>query len=138
MTILFHKIISWGIIFKNSFHLLRKYMDIKVEKRIRRHKKIRAKVSGTSLRPRVSLFKSNRVLSAQIIDDEKGVTIAAVSDQKMKGKTKTERAKQAGVALAKDAKTKKIGKVVFDRGGFIYIGRVKALAEGLREGGLEF
>ncbi len=138
MTILFHKIISWGIILKNSRNSLRKYMDIKVQKRIRRHKRIRAKVSGASLSPRVSVFKSNRALLVQVIDDEKGTTLAAVSDQKMKGKTKSERAKEAGLALAKIVKAKKIDKVVFDRGGFIYTGRVKALADGLREGGLEF
>lgn len=113
-------------------------MDIKVQKRIRRQKRIRAKVSGTSLFPRVSVFKSNRAILAQVIDDENGVTIVAVSDKKMKGKTKSERAKEAGLALAKAVKAKKIDKIVFDRGGFIYTGRVKALADGLREGGLEF
>jgi len=112
--------------------------NIKTQKRIRRHKRIRAKVVGTDIRPRLSVFKSNNALSAQIIDDTKGVTLASVSDLKAKGKTKTERAKQAGIMIAKSAQEKKVDKVVFDRGGFIFTGRVKAFAEGAREGGLIF
>jgi len=112
--------------------------NIKTQKRVRRHKRIRAKVIGTKVMPRLSVFKSNNYLYAQIIDDGKGATLAARSDKGVKGKTKTQRAKEAGRALAKDAQAKKISKVVFDRGGFIFTGRVKALAEGAREGGLIF
>lgn len=110
----------------------------KNEQRTRRHNRIRAKVSGTSERPRLAIFKSNSYIYAQIIDDTKGNTLSAVSDLGLKGKTKTERAKLAGDALAKSAKAKGISTVVFDRGGFIYTGRVRAFAEGAREGGLIF
>ena len=110
----------------------------KTEKRTRRHRRIRAKVIGTAERPRLAVFKSNIYVYAQLIDDIKGVTLAASSDMGLKGKTKTERAKLAGDALAKVAKTKGITQVTFDRGGFIYTGRVRALAEGAREGGLIF
>ena len=116
-------------------------MTIKLTKkgqRTRRHNRIRAKVSGTSERPRLAVFKSNSYLYAQLIDDTKGATLAAVSDMGLKGKTKTERAKLAGEALAKSAKAKGLASVVFDRGGFIYTGRVRAFAEGAREGGLVF
>ncbi len=110
----------------------------KIEKRIRRRKRIRAKVKGDASCPRLSVFKSNKHLYAQIIDDAKGATLVSVSDKEVKGKTKTERAKAAGAEIAKKAEGKKITKVVFDRGGFIYTGRVRALAEGAREGGLKF
>ncbi len=113
-------------------------MKSKAEKRIRRRKRIRAKIKGGSSCPRLSVFKSNKHLYAQLIDDEKGVTVASVSDKSSKGKTKTERAKAAGLEIAKKAVEKKISKVVFDRGGFIYTGRVRALADGAREGGLKF
>lgn len=110
----------------------------KSEQRTRRHKRIRAKVSGTAARPRLAIFKSNSYIYAQLIDDTKGATLAASSDLGLKGKTKTERAKLAGEALAKSAKAKGLEAVVFDRGGFIYTGRVRAFAEGAREGGLAF
>ena len=110
----------------------------KSEQRTRRHSRIRTKVSGTSERPRLAIFKSNSYIYAQIIDDTKGLTLSAVSDLGLKGKTKTERAKLAGEALAKSAKVKGISAVVFDRGGFIYTGRVRAFADGAREGGLVF
>lgn len=110
----------------------------KNEKRERRHRRIRAKVSGTAERPRFSVFKSNNYIYAQLIDDVKGATLLSVSDLGTKGKTKTERAKIAGEILAKNAKTKGISSVVFDRGGFIFTGRVRAIAEGAREGGLLF
>ena len=110
----------------------------KSEQRIRRHRRIRAKVIGTSERPRLAVFKSNSYLYAQLIDDTKGATLSAVSDMGLKGKTKTERAKLAGTALAATAKGKGIQAVVFDRGGFIFTGRVRAFAEGAREGGLVF
>lgn len=110
----------------------------KAEKRIRRHGRIRARIKGTAARPRFAVFKSNRSVFGQIIDDEKGKTLAALSDKSAKEKTKTDRARAAGAALAAAAKGKKITKVVFDRGGFIFTGRVRAFAEGAREGGLEF
>jgi len=112
--------------------------NIKVQKRIRRHKKIRAKIKGTKKIPRLSVFKSNRYISAQVIDDDIGNTIFSVTDKNIKGKTKTEKAKEAGKVIAKNVLDKKISKVVFDRGGYIYTGRIKAFAEGAREGGLKF
>ena len=112
--------------------------SIKTQKRIRRHARIRAKVSGTSERPRLCVFKSNTQLSAQLIDDKKAETIVSVNDGKMKGKTKVERAKEAGKTIAKLAKDKKIDTVVFDRGGFMFVGRVKAFADGVRGEGLKF
>ena len=93
---------------------------------------------GTALKPRISVYKSNKFTSAQLIDDENGVTLAqAHSATLKKGKTKTEKAKEVGIELAKQALAKKIGKAVFDRGGFIYTGRIKAVAEGAREGGMQ-
>ncbi len=111
---------------------------VKTEKRDRRHNRIRAKVSGTATKPRLSVYRSNKYVYAQLIDDERGVTIAASSTKTASGKGMLEKAKNAGVTLAKTATGLKVKKVVFDRGGFIYTGRVRALAEGAREGGLEF
>lgn len=111
---------------------------VKTEKRIRRHNRIRSKVKGTNEMPRLSVFKSNQAVYAQIIDDVAGVTLLSSSTDKMKGKTIMEKANQVGLDLAKKAIAKKIKKVVFDRGGYIYIGKVKALADGAREGGLKF
>lgn len=105
--------------------------------RDRRRKRIRAKISGTETRPRLSIYKSNTAMYAQLIDDTKGVTLASSSSRGIKG-NKTDAAKKAGLDIAKLAIAKNIKKVVFDRGGFIFTGRVKALAEGAREGGLEF
>ena len=114
-------------------------MDKKKKLKIRRHARIRAKVSGTQSRPRLSVFRSNKYIYAQLIDDETGKTLVAASDIGIKkGQTKVERAKEVGNLIAKSAKTKKIEKVVFDRGGFIYAGRVKSLAEAAREIGLVF
>ncbi|MEK7134319.1 MAG: 50S ribosomal protein L18 [Patescibacteria group bacterium] len=110
----------------------------KTKLRERRHARIRAKIKGTASRPRLALFKSNTRIIAQLIDDVRGVTIAAVSDGDVKGKTKTECAQKAGIALAEAAAKKGVTKVVFDRGGFLYTGRVKAFADGARRGGLEF
>ncbi len=107
-------------------------------KRIQRHKKVRKNVVGTSLRPRIAVFKSGQHIYAQIIDDEKRVTLVSNSDLTVKVGTKTEKALKVGEELAKKAKNKKIKSIVFDRGGFKYHGRVAALAEGLRKGGLEF
>ena len=116
-------------------------MEIKQEKRLRRHKQVRAKIYGTKERPRLCVFKSVKYIYAQLIDDEKGKTLAAVSYRELKGKgakTKVDTAKEVGKLIAKKALEKKIEKVVFDRGGYQYHGRVKALAEGAREGGLKF
>lgn len=110
----------------------------KVESRDRRHKRIRAKVSGTPTMPRLSVFRSNKYISAQIIDDTKGVTLAQAHSKDVKGKTMLERSEAVGVMIGEAAKQKKIEKVVFDRGGFIYTGNVRALAEGARKAGLKF
>lgn len=112
--------------------------NIVTSSRDRRRKRIRSKVIGTSMRPRLSVFKSNAFIYAQIIDDENGKTLAAASSLKAGKGTKTESALNVGVEVAKIAKSKNISKVVFDRGGFNYTGRVRSLAEGARQGGLEF
>ncbi len=107
--------------------------------RQQRHNRIRAKISGTAARPRLVVFRSLSNHYAQLINDEKGVTLASFSDLKMKGKeTKTGRAKKVGLELAKLAKEKGISICVFDRNGYKYHGRVKAIADGAREGGLKF
>ena len=110
----------------------------KTRQRNRRRKRIRAKVFGTSERPRLSVFKSNRYISTQPIDDIKGRTLAAASSKNMKGKTALIKAKAVGVAVAGQAKIKKINLAVFDRSGYLYTGAVAALAEGARETGLKF
>lgn len=108
-------------------------------KRIKRHKRIRGKVFGTKKVPRLCVFRSNKHIYAQLIDDEKGQTLLSASDLELKIKSKKiEKAKEVGKLIAKKAKEKNIQKVVFDRGGYKYHGRVKALAEGAREGGLRF
>jgi len=108
-------------------------------KRLRRHIKIRATVIGNASRPRLSIYRSNANIYAQLIDDTTGVTIGSASDLKMKKEgTKVEMSKKVGEAIAKVAKAKKIKTVVFDRGWFAYHGRVKALAESAREAGLQF
>ena len=112
----------------------------KNEARLRRHRRVRGKISGTASCPRLDVFRSNAHIYAQIIDDVAGVTLAAASsmDKDFEGNGSTiEAAKKVGLAIAKAAKAKGIEKVVFDRGGYIYHGRVKAVAEGAREGGLE-
>ena len=111
----------------------------KLAKRARRHKRIRSRVFGTAAIPRLAVFRSNKYIYAQLIDDEHGVTLTSASDLGGGGKkTKTESASLVGKELAKAAKAKKITKVVFDRGGFIFTGRVKALAEAARGEGLIF
>lgn len=110
---------------------------VKIEKRARRQKRIRSKVSGTAERPRLSVFKSNKYIYAQIIDDEKAHTLVDASSTDMKG-TPLEKAGAVGKDIAKKAGSKGIKKVVFDRGGYVFTGKVKALATGAREGGLEF
>jgi large subunit ribosomal protein L18 len=113
-------------------------INTKSEQRTRRRNRIRAKVSGTAAIPRLAVFKSLKYIYAQLIDDEAGVTLASATSKGMKTKGKTIAAKEVGTELAKKASEKKIAKVVFDRGGYIYTGRVKALADGAREGGLNF
>ena len=104
----------------------------------RRHNRVRAKVMGTGERPRLSMYKSNTRVIAQIIDDERGVTLAAVSSSSEKGKTPKERAEKAAVTLAKQAGDMKVTKIVFDRGGFKYAGTIKAFADAARAAGLTF
>lgn len=115
---------------------------IKIEKRFRRQRKIRAKVFGTATVPRLSVFKSNSYIYAQLVDDGNERTLVSVSSIGLKkakpSLKKTAVAREAGKILAEKALTQKIKKVVFDRGGYVYTGRVKALAEGSREGGLQF
>ena len=109
--------------------------------RLHRHKRVRGKVFGTPERPRLNVFRSETNIYAQVIDDTKGITLVSASslekDFKCDG-TKTDAAKKVGEVLAERAKAKGIDAVVFDRGGYLYHGRVKALAEGAREGGLQF
>jgi large subunit ribosomal protein L18 len=113
-------------------------MNKKLEKRIRLKKKIRTKILGTSERPRLSVFRSNQFIYAQIIDDIKGITIVSASDMDAKKGTKTERSTAVGAEVAKSANAKGIKEVVFDRNGFKYTGRVKALADSARTSGLAF
>lgn len=110
----------------------------KTQKRKRLKAKIRTKIFGTSATPRLSVFRSNTFIYAQLIDDENGVTLASASDVKIKKGTKVERATLVGEDLAKNAIAKGISKIVFDRNGFKYTGRVLSLAEGARKGGLQF
>jgi large subunit ribosomal protein L18 len=107
--------------------------SIKQQKRQRRHKRIRARISGTAKTPRLCVFKSNQYIYAQLIDDQKGKIIASAKDS-----LSIKQAKKVGELIAKKALEKKIAKVVFDRAGYKYHGRVKALAEGAREVGLKF
>lgn len=108
-------------------------------KRTRRQGKIRTKIQGISSCPRLSVFKSNKGMFLQLIDDNKGITLVSANIGEIKEKmTKTEASFQLGELIAKKAMAKKIEKIVFDRGGFRYHGRVKAVAEGARKGGLKF
>jgi large subunit ribosomal protein L18 len=113
----------------------------KEESRKRIHLRIKKKVRGAADRPRLSVFRSNKGIYAQLIDDNTGNVLAASSSKSLSADakiTKTEQAKQVGMAIAEKAKSKSIETVVFDRSGYLYHGRVKALAEGAREGGLNF
>lgn len=112
----------------------------KFQARQRRHKRVRSRIFGTKDRPRLSVFRSSKHIYIQLIDDEKGKTIASASDSKLKKEKmkKILKAKEVGKLIAKKAKEKKIAKIIFDRGGYKYHGRVKAIAEGAREGGLKF
>ena len=110
--------------------------------RLERHKRIRTTLSGTEKKPRLSVFRSNANITAQIIDDTKGITLVSAStlekELKIKNGGNVEAAKVIGAIIAKRANEAKIKEVVFDRGGYLYHGRVKALAEAARENGLEF
>ncbi len=111
------------------------------EARIRRHRRVRRKVSGTAERPRLAVFRSNRGIEAQLIDDVEAKTLASASWLQLKKSfkgTKTQQAAEVGKLLAANAKKAEIEAVVFDRGGYLYHGRVKALADSAREGGLKF
>ena len=113
----------------------------KPEARHRRHKRVRGKISGTAERPRLVVFRSNRGIEAQLVDDAEGRTLAAASWRQLKKSfkgTKSEQAAEVGKLLAANAKKAGLERVVFDRGGYLYHGRVKALADGAREGGLVF
>ncbi len=120
---------------------------IQVKKQLqreKRHRRVRAKINGTSKCPRLNVFRSNKYIYAQLIDDEKGKTLVAVTDKTLKIKSKIKEfskinnALEVGKILAEKAIEKKIKKIVFDRGGYKYHGRVKAVAEGARQGGLKF
>jgi len=121
----------------------------KQHKRLRRHKRVRAKISGSSKRPRLCIFRSAKHIYAQLVDDEQGKTLVSASDLEIKKrgsstktggkkKTKSDIAREIGKLIAKKSLEKKIEQVVFDRGGYLYHGRIKAIAEGAREGGLKF
>jgi large subunit ribosomal protein L18 len=110
----------------------------KPQARLRRRRRVRAKVSGTAERPRISVFRSNRGISAQLVDDRAGHTLAAVTwtESDLRSLGRMEQAAEAGRVLARRAREAGIERAVFDRGGYRYHGRVKAFAEGIREGGL--
>lgn len=113
-------------------------MQKKNDKRIRLKAKIRAKIAGTKERPRLSVFRSNKFIYAQVIDDTTGKTLVQVSDMKIAKGTKSERAKQVGKMTGEACAKIKISKVVFDRNGFKYTGRIKLVADEARASGLEF
>ena len=112
----------------------------KNKQKLKRQIRVRSKIRGTEIRPRISVFRSNRFIYAQLINDEMKKTIVGVSEKHLKEKLagKSTRAKAVGVLLAKKALDKKIKKAVFDRGSYSYHGRISELAQGAREGGLEF
>jgi large subunit ribosomal protein L18 len=115
-------------------------MSVKTKEatRLKRRRRVRAKITGTAERPRVSVFRSNRGITAQLVDDVAGRTLAAVTwtEAPLRDKAPMEQAGEAGKLLAERAKEAGVERVVFDRGGYQYHGRVKAFAEGIREGGL--
>ena len=112
----------------------------KPQRRLRRRRRVRAKIRGTAERPRLSVFRSNRGVRAQLVDDDRGHTVAAVSwtEPDLKKLKREEQAKKAGQVLAERAKKAGVETCLFDRGGYRYHGHVRALAEGAREGGLKF
>ena len=113
-------------------------MVTKIARRNKIKTRIRGKISGTAERPRMSVFRSNKGIYVQVIDDLAGVTLAAASSKGLEGGTKTEVAVKVGKEIAKKAQEKGITEVVFDRNGYLYHGRVKSLADAAREGGLKF
>ena len=115
-------------------------LSTKPQKRLKRRRRVRAKVRGSAERPRISVFRSNRGIFAQLIDDDSGRTLASVNwtESDLRSLKPMEQASKAGALLAERAKAAGVETVVFDRGGYQYHGRVKALAEGAREGGLTF
>jgi large subunit ribosomal protein L18 len=114
-------------------------MDAKTKRdaRLRRHARVRRKIAGSSTRPRMAVYRSNRHIYVQLVDDDRATTLAAASDTEVEGASPTDRAKAVGQLIATRAKQAGIERAVFDRGGRLYHGSVAALAEGAREGGLE-
>ncbi len=112
--------------------------DLKIQRRQARRRRIRARVTGTATRPRLSIFRSLTRISVQLIDDTVGRTLVAATTKEAKAPLSVEGAKKLGALVAKKAKEAKITTIVFDRGGYKYHGRIKALAEAAREGGLTF
>jgi large subunit ribosomal protein L18 len=112
----------------------------KPQRRLRRRRRVRARIEGTAQRPRISVFRSNRGIFAQLVDDESGHTLAAVNwtEADLRNLTGSDQARKAGALLAERAKAAGIDSVVFDRGGYQYHGRVQAFADGAREAGLQF
>ncbi len=110
----------------------------KLDRRTRRHIRVRAKVSGSAAKPRLVVYRSIRFTTVQLVDDTTGKTLVAAHDMKTTKGTKTEKAKEVGMEIAKKAKEMGVETIVFDRNGYKYHGRVKAVAEGAREGGLKF
>jgi large subunit ribosomal protein L18 len=112
----------------------------RLQARLRRHRRVRRRVTGTADRPRLAVYRSNRGIAAQLIDDVAGRTLAAASnqDRSLAGKTRAETPAAVGKLVAERARKAGIASVVFDRGGYLYHGRVKALADAARENGLEF
>jgi large subunit ribosomal protein L18 len=112
----------------------------KPQQRLRRRRRVRARIRGTAERPRLSVYRSNRGVFAQLIDDQAGRTLAAVNwtEAELRGSSPMEQAKKAGELLAKRASEAGVSTCVFDRGGYRYHGRIRAVAEGAREGGLRF
>lgn len=115
-------------------------LPTKEQRRLRRRRRVRSRISGTAERPRLSVYRSNRGVFAQLIDDREGRTVVAVNwtEKDLSGLSGIEQARKAGEVLGKRAKDAGVTSCVFDRGGYRYHGRVKALAEGAREGGLQF
>ena len=112
--------------------------NTKEEQRLRRRMRIRSKVFGTPDKPRLSVFKSNRYLSAQIIDDTNGITLVSGSTASLEKGTPLEKVETLAEQIVKSAKDKKVSKIVFDRGGYIFTGRIKAFADAIRKAGLKF
>ena len=115
-------------------------VSTKPQRRLRRRRRVRARIQGTAQRPRISVFRSNRGIFAQLIDDDSGHTLAAVNwtEADLQSLSGSEQASRAGALLAERAKAAGVDSVVFDRGGYQYHGRVKAFADGAREAGLQF